>query len=248
MRFFRALAVCAVVAVPISLLAAATPAGATSTSKTTGTVKGVIKNASTGKPIAGVCVNVVEASDNTTVGTSAASNSSGDWTLKGVPPATDYTAISVNCNGTEYVGQWYDHKNYQNKATEFAVTAGSVTSGINFSLSEGGNISGTVTDSTTSEPVEDVLVVALWTTQDSASTYATCTSTAGTYELTAVPTSGAIVWFDTGADQGACGATTSYDSEYYLNSSTYSSATVVAVKAGKTTKNIDQALTASSGS
>ena len=242
MRIFRAMAVFAVIALPISLLAIAAPASA-SPDQTTGTVKGVITNAATGKPLAGICVNVVEVSDNTTVGTSDPSNSSGHWKLKGVDPASDYTATSVDCQAAGYVSQWYDDQDFQNDATQFAVTAGATTKGINFSLSEGGDISGTVTDSNTGDPIQGVLVVALWTTNDSASTYAVCSKASGKYKLTAVPTSGAIVWFDTGTD--ACGVSTPYSDEYYLNSPTYGSATPVTVTAGKTTKNIDQSLTPS---
>jgi hypothetical protein len=238
MRSLRTLVVCAVVAAPIALGAASTPAGAS----VGGSVKGVIKNAATGKPIAGVCVNVIEASDNTSVGTSGPSSSTGTWKLAHIEASSDYTAVSVNCSGSNYVGQWYRKQDFQNTATQFSVNGGSTTTGINFSLKEGGNVSGTVTDSTTGDPVQDVLVVALWTTSNSASTYSTCTSASGTYKLKAVPTSGAIIWFDTSADAGACGASTSYDQEYYLNSVSYGSANVVPVQADKTTKHIDQTL------
>jgi len=243
-RKSRALAAVAAVAGVVGFGAVAAPAGA-STAATTGSVSGVVKNAATGKPVAGVCVNVVQSSDNTTVGTSKPSSKTGAWKLAGVAPATGYTAISTDCtSGTNYVGQWYKNQDFQADATMFAVKAGKVTKKINFSLSEGGYVSGTVTDSSTGDPVQDVLVVALWTTADQASAYSVCTSSTGAYKLSAVPTSGAIVWFDTGTE--ACGASTPYNQEYYLNSATYGSATVVGVKAGKVTRGIDQALTPSS--
>ena len=245
MRTSRFLAALAVVAGPIALAAVAAPGEASAAKSTTG-VSGVIKNAASGKPLAGICVNVIEASDNTTVGTSKPSSSSGAWKLKGIAASSDYTAVTSDCQNEGYVGQWYDDQDFQTNATQFVVNDGTVTKGIDFSLSEGGSVSGTVTDANTSDPVPNVLVVALWTTADQASTFAVCTSAKGKYKLTDVPTSGAIVWFDTGT--AACGTATPYDATYYLNSPTYDSATAVTVKAGKVTKNIDQALTPSSDS
>jgi hypothetical protein len=97
----------------------------------------------------GACVNVIEASDNTTVGTSAPSTNKGRWSLDGIPASTDYTAIARGCNREKYVGQWYDDQNYQSDATRFAVSAGAKKTGIDFSLGEGGNMTGKVTDSAT---------------------------------------------------------------------------------------------------
>jgi hypothetical protein len=245
MRTHRVLAALAVVAGPAALAALASPVDA-GASQTTGGASGVVKDAATGKPLSGVCVTIVEASDNTSVGQSKPSNSSGAWTLKGIAPATDYTAVTQDCGAKDYVGEWYKNQDFQPNATQFTVAAGSVTKKINFSLSKGGTVSGTVTDSVTGDPVQNVLVVALWTTADQASTFAECTSATGTYKLQDVPTSGAIVWFDTESSATACGLATPYDEAYYLNSTSYASATVVPVKAQKVTKNINQVLTASS--
>jgi len=209
----------------------------------TGNVSGAITIAATGKPLKGICVNVVEATGNTTVGTSAPTTKTGAWSLDGIPASTDYTAVAGNCGGVgKYVGQWYDSQNYQSGATQFAVSAGGTTTGIDFSLNKAGEITGKVTDSTTKKPVQGILVIALWTTDDSASTYSVCTSTKGTYKLEGVPTSGAKLEFL----PNVCGTTSTYGTVFYLNGTGYDTATVVPVTAGQTTKNINQQMTAGS--
>ena len=138
---------------------------------------------------------------------------------KALRPLPITRLLPATAGPRDYVGEWYKNQDFQPNATQFAVTAGSVTKKINFSLSQGGGVSGTVTDSVTGDPVPNVLVVGLWTTSNQASTFAVCTSATGTYKLQDVPTSGAIVWFDTASSGPACGLATPYDEEYYLNCS-----------------------------
>jgi hypothetical protein len=220
-------------AVPMAGVAVGVPAGAAGT---TGSVTGTAVNSGTGKPLKNICVNVVEGSTNTTVGTSGPSTSKGVWTLAGVPPATDYTAIGIDCASGDYVGQWYDNQDFQSSATPFAVSAGGTTSGIDFSLSEGGAISGKVTDATTKKPVQGILVVAYWTTALQTAA-AACTAANGTYKLPGIATSGAKIEFI----PNDCGVTSSYSSVWYRGAD-YGSATVVSVKAKKTTGKINQAM------
>jgi hypothetical protein len=204
-----------------------------------GNVSGVVTIAATGKPLKKACVNVIEASDNQTVGTSAPSSKTGAWSLDGIPASTDYTATAGSCTGGKYVGQWYNHVNFQSVANQFAVAAGGTTTGINFSLSPAGKIAGKVTNSVTKKPVQGILVIALWTTDDSASTFSECTSASGKYKLTGVPTSGAKIEFLA----NDCGITSDYGTVFYQNAPDYSSASVVPVVAGKATTNINQAVT-----
>ncbi len=239
MRTVRALSALVVLAVPALLATGVNPVSAAGASVTG--VTGKVTSAATGKPLAGICVNVIEASTNSTVGTSAPTTKKGVWVLNGIPASTDYTAIAYVCKSGDYVAQWYDGQDFQTDATQFPVPAGATTGGINFSLSEGGAVSGKVTDATTKKPVAGILVVAYYTTAFQAATYAECTTAKGTYSLTGVPTSGVKVGFY----PNDCGSTTPYDSEFYQNAPDYNSATVVAITAKKTTKNINQALTPS---
>jgi len=248
MNGYRRLLIAVAGAGLLSLTAATTAGASTGRASTsadpgsgTGNVSGTVTLAGTAKPVKGVCVNVIETSDNTTVGTSTPTTKTGAWSLDGIPASTDYTAVAGNCGGVgKYVGQWYDDENYQSDATQFAVSSGATTTGIDFSLAKGGAVAGKVTDSVTKKPVAGILVIALWTTDDSASTYSACTGAKGTYKLEGVPTSGAKVEFV----PNACGTTSTYGTVFYLDSPDYASATVVPISAGKTTKDINQTLTA----
>jgi hypothetical protein len=220
-------------AVPMAGVAVSAPAGADGT---TGTVSGTAYLAATGKPMKNVCVNVVEASSNTTVGTSGPSSSKGVWSLAGVPPSSDYTAIASDCKGGDYVPQWYSNQDFQSSATQFAVTAGGTTTGIDFSLTMGGAIAGKVTDAATKKPVAGILVIAYWTTAYQVAG-AACTAANGKYKIPGIDTTGTKVEFV----PGDCGVTSTYSVSWY-GGSDYSSGTYVPITAKKTTGNINQAM------
>ena len=202
----------------------------------TGTVTGIVDSVSTGAPLSGICVNVVNASTNNTVGTSLATGKKGAWTLAHGPSGTTYTATAFVCKGKkDYVSQWYDQQNFQSTATQFSVTTGAKTRGIDFSLSQGGAVSGKVTNSA-KQPVQGILVIPFWTTNFSASSFATCTSSTGAYKITGVPTSGVKLEFY----PNACGISSSYATVWYKNESSYDSSAVVPITAGATTVHINQ--------
>ena len=152
MNGYRRLLIAVAGAGLLSLTAATTAGASTGRASTsadpgsgTGNVSGTVTLAGTAKPVKGVCVNVIETSDNTTVGTSTPTTKTGAWSLDGIPASTDYTAVAGNCGGVgKYVGQWYDDENYQSDATQFAVSSGATTTGIDFSLAKGGAVAGKV--------------------------------------------------------------------------------------------------------
>ena len=220
-------------AVPMAGVALGSPAGAVGT---TGSATGTVVNAATSKPMKNMCVNVVEASTNTTVGTSGPSTSHGVWTLAGIPPAADYTAIAFDCTKGNHVPQWYSGQDFQSSATQFAVGAGITTSGIDFSLSQGGAITGKVTDAVTKKPVAGILVIAYWNTAVQVAG-AACTTANGKYKISGIATTGTRVEFV----PGACGPASTYTTTWY-GGVNYASASVIAIMANKTTSNINQAM------
>jgi hypothetical protein len=229
----------AVLLIPAAVMTAGNASAATTV--TTGSVTGTVVNASSSAALSGICVNVIDASDNQTVGTSHATRMSGIWTLTGISPSTTYTAVAGSCksSNTSYVAQWYDDQQFQSNATDFTVSAGKTTRAIDFSLSEGGAVAGTVTDSATKAPVAGILVIAFYTTAYQVSTYAECTTSNGAYKLSGIPTSGAKVEFL----PNDCGVTSNYGDFWYDNQSSYDTATVVPVSAGVLTRRINQAVT-----
>ena len=121
------------------------------------------------------------------------------------------------------------------------MTDGGTTPGINFSLSEGGGISGKVTDSVTGKPVAGILVVALWTGTYQSATYGQCTWTNGKYKIKGAPTSGVKIAFY----PNDCGTTSTYSNTFYNGASDYDTATVVPITAKKMVKNLNEVMTAS---
>jgi hypothetical protein len=242
MRKFGILSVLAAPVLAAGLLVAGSSSAwaADAASTGTGSVSGTVTDAATSSPLAGICVNVVE-EPNTSAGTSAATKKNGVWTLSGIAPGTDYTAFAYDCKGGNYVGQWFDDQQFQANATQFSVSAGHTSKGVDFSLSLGGAVSGKVTDSETKSPVQGILVIAYWTDAEQTSTFAACTTSKGTYKLKGVPTSGAEIEFLA----NDCGVSSAYDTIWYHNEPNYAAAKVVAVTAGATTTGINQALTAS---
>jgi hypothetical protein len=203
-----------------------------------GTVTGTVVSATTGKPLKGICVNIVEAKENQTVGTSQPTPKTGVWTLSNIVPSTTYTAAAFHCaGGGDYAVQWYDQQDFQSNATDFTVSSGLTTSNIDFSLSAGGEATGKVTNATTKKPVAGILVVGLYTTAFQTAA-AACTTSNGKYKLTGAPTSGLYVEFL----PNDCGVTSNFSSVWYLNSPSYGSATFVPITANKTTKDINQAV------
>jgi hypothetical protein len=220
-------------AVPVAGVVVGAPAGADGS---TGTVTGAVHDATTGKPLKNVCVHVVEASTNATVGTSGPSSAKGVWSLAGVAPSSDDTAIAGDCTKGDYVGQWYSSQDFQSDATQFAVTAGGTTTGIDFSMRMGGAVSGKVTDAATKQPLAGILVIAYWTTSYQ-SAGAVCTGATGKYKIAGLATTGTRVEFLA----GVCGPTSAYATSWY-GGTDYASGSYVPITAKKTTAKVNQAM------
>jgi len=111
-----------------------------------------------GGPLANVCVNAV---DNLCQGTwySDQTDASGNFSISGLPEGTYYVTTHASCASPQYfVDEWWDGGAGVfdcNQAAPVGVTAAGDTPGINFSLQEGGMITGMVTDSV-GLPVQDI--------------------------------------------------------------------------------------------
>jgi 5-hydroxyisourate hydrolase-like protein (transthyretin family) len=115
-----------------------------------GTITGTVTDdGSSTAPLSGVSVSIVNSSNQTV--RSASTNASGVYSVGGLL-AGSYFARTSNSLG--YVDEVYDNVVCTNcnvttaaGTTPVSVTQGATTSGINFALSSGGRVSGTVTDS-----------------------------------------------------------------------------------------------------
>jgi hypothetical protein len=235
MRRLVSLLALSIVIVPLLTATSTVPAGA---APGTGSVTGTIKKSATAT-LAGMCVNVVDASTSSSVGTSAATAANGIWQLNNVPASTTYTAFAFDCSGGNYVGVWYINTPFQSNATHFAVPAGGTTTGINVRLKLGGAVTGKVKDSLTNAPIAGITVIPIRLDQFVAASFAACTDANGHYTLHGLPTTGVKIQF---AGNSGC-SLTGYNNQFYKHKSTYASATVVPIKKGITTTGINDKLT-----
>ncbi|MCI0611849.1 carboxypeptidase regulatory-like domain-containing protein, partial [bacterium] len=124
-----------------------------------GSISGTITDSSTSAPIPDVYIQIYNSN-----GSSVAygySDSSGNYTVTG-PLAGDYYATTYNYDN--YIDEVYDDHPCEPDCNPLSgdpitVTAGQNTSAIDFALSPGGIISGTITDSATSNPIDSYVYV-----------------------------------------------------------------------------------------
>jgi hypothetical protein len=90
-------------------------------------------------------------------GNSGYTDSNGDYEIDDLPGGT--YRVDVYTVGTDYVAEYYDDQLNYYDATPVSVVEGQLTSGIDFQLTIGGSISGTVTDAN-DEPIPDLWVSA----------------------------------------------------------------------------------------
>jgi hypothetical protein len=193
----------------------------------------VTNNAATPKPLAGMCVDVWDASSNTFVN-AAKTNSAGQYAV-GPLAAGSYKVEFIDCAASLYVNQYYNNKATLATATPITVTGGSTKAGINAKLVPGGKIAGTVTDSSTHQPVPNICVDAVNPSTDALVGGGT-TDSNGQYTVSALAAGTYKVEFIDCSKSG-------YLTEFYLNQGLFANATPVSVTAQATHSGIDQALT-----
>lgn len=189
-------------------------------------ITGTVTKDSDGLPIAGLWVWADDYDTGDWEG--------GDYTdVNGVyeitPLASSTYRVGVSTSGTEYVPEYYDNAFGWSGAAPVSVTAGQQTSGIDFGLTVGGSITGTVTDAN-GNPISDLFVWAStgsWGNGDN-------TDANGVYEIETLPPGTYRVEVSTWD--------TDYVREYYNNQMRWDRATPVNVVAGQTTMNIDFSL------
>jgi len=124
-----------------------------------GGVTGTVTDAGTSAPLSGVSVRVFNSS-GLFIG-SAATNASGVYVVAGLPAGAHCARTSVS-SAVNYVNELYNNipclACSVTTGTLIAVAVGAVTSAINFALSPGGGITGTVTDASTGTPLGGVTV------------------------------------------------------------------------------------------
>jgi hypothetical protein len=158
-------------------------------------------------------------------------DSSGYYTLYGLPAGDYKIQFSTRNTPGSYVGEWYNDKNSFENADAISVTVGQTTSGIDAQLADGGSMSGRVTD-TGNNGINNVSV----TVRDMAGNIIawSYTNSNGDYTVQGIPTGNHKVNFDPW-NAG------NYIEEWYDNKS-FENADLVSITAGNTTTGIDAQL------
>lgn len=191
-----------------------------------GTISGRVTDEETGAPLGNASVTVYNAATWSYV-RSAFTGSDGTYTAHGLATGSYFVRFTPSgLNASEF----YDGKD-QAHADQIAVTAGQATNGIDATLSRGGGISGTVTDSQTHAPAGGMLVSA-YSTASGAYVSGTLTSADGTYRIPGLANGEYLVRFSSSP-------TANYVPVYY-HGKTYDNADHVTVSDAHPTLGIDQ--------
>ena len=179
-------------------------------------------------------VGVFDTSGNWIPGINGAmTDASGNYTLAGIP-AGSYK-LYFNGQSAGYVSQWYNGVANQSLATTLGVTAGNTYTGYDAQLSQGGSISGRVTNSGAAG-IQNVSVQVRDTSGNGIPNInGTSTDGSGNYTLGGLPTGDYKIYFD--------GSQNGYISQWFNNAPDQSSATILHVLAGGTLPNTNAVLT-----
>ena len=214
---------------PVSVTAGTTTSGIDAALQPGGQITGTVTNATTGTPIANICVGIYDTSNNF-VG-SAFTDSAGHYTATSLADGR-YKVGFHACSGGNYLTQYYNDKPSLATADTISVTPGAITPGIDAALQPGGRITGTVTDAATGTPVANECVTAFSGGDPLTTAF---TDPAGQYTLSGLASGTYEVGFT------ACGGG-NYAPQYYNDKPTLATADSVAVTAGTATLGIDAAL------
>jgi Carboxypeptidase regulatory-like domain len=165
----------------------------------------------------------------------------GHYLLNGLAPGASYLVEFLPSYRSHYVIQYYKGKPSPEGAQRVPVSPNSNTSGIDADLEIGGQIEGEASDAEGGGSLSGVEVCAFNATQaptEAQATIAGCTHTdaAGEYRLPTLPPGTYKVRF------WGAGESAGYLSAYYGGTSTFSTATTIAVAAGTTTSGVDATL------
>jgi hypothetical protein len=187
-----------------------------------GALSGRVTSASTHAPIEGVEVDAYDGSQHTAV-----TNANGEYTISHLGNRSGEYTVSFEPHsgeGLDFFPQWYDEKESQLASDPVHVSLDHTTSGIDAALSEGGKVTGRVTDAATKQPLAEITVCA-WSKVVYESRCA-WTNSNGEYAIVRLPAEEFQISFYTNADN--------YYSESYSGS--------VAVTLGHATAGIDAAM------
>ncbi len=215
---------------PVSVAAAGNTANINFALVLAGVITGTVRN-SLAQPIAGIDLDIFDATSGLRLRRGATSAANGTYQLDRLAPGTyfvraDPTAVQA------YAMQYYNGKTTQFTADIITVSTATTTSLIDFSLSNGGTISGNVMEAVLGIPIVNMDIDIYDANTLVKLVQSTVTNAQGNYTLTNLPPGQYFVAVDPIAGQP-------YFAEYYDGVPTSATATVINVSTGGNVTNID---------
>ncbi|MGO9321106.1 MAG: collagen binding domain-containing protein [Solirubrobacteraceae bacterium] len=199
-----------------------------------GSIAGTVTSAAKKTAIDGIEVCALEEAEPKFRERCAVTAENGEYTIAGLAPDAHDVEFSVPFESTaNYATQYYEDEPSLLKAEPVMVIVETTKHGIDAALSEGGQITGTVTSASSHEPLPDIEVCAF---PASAELGIRCTTTGadGAYDLASLSADSYDVAF--------IGIGGEYMTQYYKEASSLTYATLVAVALGGTASDINAAL------
>ncbi len=190
----------------------------------------VTNNAATPVALARICVSA-SPSTGGGVGGSAQTDSSGHYTISGLPTGAYKVGFS-DCTGGGYISQYYNGQSSYANATLVQVTAPNTTSAVNAKMVLGGKITGLVTNNAATPVALARICVSASPSTGGGVGGSAQTDSSGHYTISGLPTGSYKVQF---SDCGGAG----YITQYYNGQSSYANATPVQVTAPNTTSAVN---------
>ncbi len=225
---------------PVSVTTGTTTSSIDAAIQAGGQVTGTVTDAVSGDPVSGIEVDVYSSKDflSTPVDT-ACTASDGTYAVPGLTTGTYYVGFNDGCGASNYVPQFYNGKASLASADSVSVTTGTTTSSIDAAMQAGNEITGTVTDAVSGDPISSVEVDVYSSNSSGSNPVDTvCTASDGTYTVPGLTTGTYYVGFNDG-----CGAS-GYSPQFYNGKASLASADPVSVTTGTTTSSIDAAMQA----
>ncbi|MDQ1395761.1 MAG: hypothetical protein QOG64_1020 [Acidimicrobiaceae bacterium] len=196
-------------------------------------------NAATPRALGNICVNATDGLGHSYDARSAASGTTGFYSIAGVVP-NKYQVHFSDCGAGLDGAQYYNRAATAVGASVVATTAGAPASAINAYLLAAGRISGTVTDNAaTPTGLGNVCVSVNDGNGHNAGAVTSTIAPVGSYTITGLTAGKYEVHFTD------CGPSPSHVAQYYSGAASPAAATPVNVTSGATTANINAKLVAS---
>jgi hypothetical protein len=160
-------------------------------------------------------------------------DANGEYFAGGVPEGSVKIFFSAILAGNDYCPEWYSDKSTFTEADPVSILSGQVTTDINAQLSEGGSISGRVTNGS-GAGISDIYVIVFEPSNENLAISYGKSNSSGDYTVPGILSGNFKVYFDA--------EFTDYLSEWYDNKKSFGAADLVSVTAGQTTTGIDAVL------